>query len=152
MNRVTFTFKTSIKDTHPKKGTQSRRPQCYSITKHPGKFGHIRTRVCGARFMVVVGFPRQKKASADRKCRQPPRFTAFSQRFTAISIHGANCLVSFQRCASARCPHAVMTRMSSGDTRIRVKTFNRRIENRLLHMSTSEYPILLLPVLSKCDT
>ena len=102
--------------------------------------------------MVLVGFPRQKKASANRKCRQAPRFTAFSQRFTAISIHGANCLVSFQRCASARCPHAVMTRMSSGNMRIRVKTFNRRIENRLLRMSTSKYPILLLPVLSKCDT
>ena len=61
--------------------------------------------------MVLVGFPGQKKISADRKCRQPPKFTAFSQRFMVISIHGANRLVSFQRCASARCPHAVMTRV-----------------------------------------
>ena len=36
--------------------------------------------------------------------------------------------------------------------RNRVKTFNRRIKNRLLSMSTLKYPILLLLVLSKCDT
>ena len=65
-----------------------------------------------------VGFPGQKKVSADRKCQQAPRFTPFSQRFTAISIAGANRRVSSQTvcfvaqgafghaCPQASCAHA----------------------------------------------